>query len=291
MGPVSSFAFVLVFAAAITHAAWNVIAHGSSRSGVPFLWAGSLCSTVIWAAAVPVTGGIGTTDVGGFLAGIGVSALIHVGYMLVLQRGYTSGDLSTVYATARGVGPLLSVVVAIAVLGERPSPLSLVGIALIIAGVVGAGLIGRRGRGTTGKRVDPALVFGVLTGVAIAAYTLWDTAAVRTWGISPVAFMVGCTFLETLLFTAILGRCLPSVVPVVREQWRTLVAFGILSPLAYILVLTAVAIAPLALVAPLREVSVVIVSLYGVVVLRESSPALRLGVSVVVVGGIALIAS
>jgi uncharacterized membrane protein len=97
--------------------------------------------------------------------------------------------------------------------------------------------------------------------------------------------------LEAVIFTAALGRRLPSAIGVVRAQWRTLIAFGILSPLAYILVLTAVSIAPLALVAPLREVSVVLVSLYGVVVLRESRPALRIGVSVVVVGGIALIAT
>jgi drug/metabolite transporter (DMT)-like permease len=286
---VSTLAILLVLAAAVAHASWNVIAHGASRSGLPFLWAGSVASTVLWLPVVPLTGGIGAGELQGFAIGVAVSAALHVAYMLVLQRGYAVGNLSTVYATARGSGPLITVVIAVAVLGERPAPIALVGVAAIIAGVIGIGFIDRRSP-TRAGRFDPAIMFGLLTGAAIAAYTLWDAQALRTWSISPVAFMVGCTALEVPVFTALLGRRLPEGLRMLRRDWRRLLVFGILSPLSYILVLAAVTIAPVSIVAPMREVSVVLVSLFGAFVLREARPGARLVASAVVVAGIALLA-
>jgi drug/metabolite transporter (DMT)-like permease len=286
---VSTLAILLVLAAAVAHASWNVIAHGASRSGLPFLWAGSVASTLLWLPVVPLTGGIGAGELHGFAIGVAVSAALHVAYMLVLQRGYAVGNLSTVYATARGSGPLITVVIAVAVLGERPSPIALVGVAAIIVGVIGIGFIDR-GSSAQARRFDPAIMFGLLTGAAIAAYTLWDAQALRTWSISPVAFMVGCTALEVPVFTALLGRRLPEGLRTLRRDWRRLLVFGILSPLSYILVLAAVTIAPVSIVAPMREVSVVLVSLFGAFVLREARPGARLIASAVVVAGIALLA-
>ncbi len=285
----SALAFVLVIAAALAHAAWNVIAHGVSKAGAPFLWWGAVGGTAVWIGAIPFTGGLGTDDVGAFLLGVGVSAVLHVVYMAVLQRGYREGNLSTVYATARGTGPFLSVIVAVLLLGERPSAIALVGVAAVIAGVVAIGLVDR-GRGAAGRGMDPGLLFGLLTGVAIAVYTIWDANAVRTWSLSPVAFMVGTMVLEVPFYSLTVGRRWNAVWALWRTQWRRIVAFSILSPLSYILVLTAIQIAPVALVAPLREVSVVLVSLFGVFVLRESRPAWRLGASVVVAAGIVLLA-
>jgi len=284
-------AVLLVLGAAVAHAAWNVIAHGASRSGIAFLWCGSVVSTLVWLPVVPFTGGLGTDDLGGFVLGVTVSAMLHVGYLLVLQRGYAAGNLSTVYATARGTGPLLTVIVAIVALGERPPPIALVGVAAIIAGVVGIGLVDcSSSPAAERRRRDPAVLFGLVTGVAIAAYTLWDAQSLRTWDISPVAFMVGCTALEIPLFSALLVRRRRTVVSLARAEWPRLLAFGVLSPLSYILVLAAVTIAPVALVAPMREVSVVLVSLFGAFVLREGRPLQRMVASTVVVAGIALLA-
>ncbi|PRA78738.1 EamA family transporter [Microbacterium sp. MYb66] len=285
----SAFAFVLVFGAAIAHASWNIVAHGISRAGAPFLWWGAVGSTLVWIGVVPFTGGLGTDDLGSFALGVAVSAVLHVGYMAVLQRGYREGNLSTVYATARGTGPFLSVIVAVLLLGERPSFVALIGVAAVIVGVVAIGLVDR-GRGGRARRIDPGIVFGLLTGVAIAIYTIWDAHAVRTWNLSPVAFMVGTTLLQVPFYSLAVRRRWSAVRALGRTQWRRILAFGILSPLSYILVLTAIQIAPVALVAPLREVSVVLVSLFGVLVLRESRPGWRIGASLVVVAGIVLLA-
>lgn len=284
----SPLAFVLVLGAAVAHAAWNVIAHGISRAGSPFLWWGAVASTAVWIGAVPFTGGLGTSDLASFALGVGVSAVLHVVYMAVLQRGYREGSLSTVYATARGTGPFLSVIVAVLLLGERPSGIALVGVAAVIVGVVAVGLVDRGSGG--GRGVDLGLVFGLLTGVAIAVYTIWDTHAVRTWSLSPVAFMVGTTLLQVPFYSIAVRRRWPAVWALGRAQWRRILAFGVLSPLSYILVLSAIQIAPVALVAPLREVSVVLVGLFGAVVLRESRPGWRVGASLIVLTGIVLLA-
>ncbi|WP_144754495.1 EamA family transporter [Curtobacterium pusillum] len=297
----SSFAVLLVLAAAVAHAAWNVIAHGVSRIGMPFLWLGAVSSVVVWIGVVPFTGGLGTGTVSAFLLGIVVSALLHVAYMLVLQRGYRVGRLSTVYATARGTGPTISVVLAVTLLGERPSWLALVGGLLVLVGVVAVGLAdagadpGAVASGSAPvvarprRRIDPGIVAGLLTGVAIAAYTIWDAHFVRG-GAAPVAFMVGCTAVEVVLFGALLGPRRREVLPVLRAHWGRVLAFGVLSPLSYILVLVAITIAPVALVAPMREVSVVLVSVFGALVLREGRATTRIAASVVVLAGIALLA-
>ncbi|MCK3768614.1 EamA family transporter [Microbacterium aerolatum] len=285
----SAFALVLVFSAAVTHAVWNILAHGISRAGIPFLWCGAVAGAVIWGVAIPFTGGMGESDWTGFLIGVGVSGVLHVAYMLVLQHGYRVGNLSTVYATARGSGPFLAVIAAIVLLGERPSGWALAGVLAIIVGVVALGLVDRAPRGERERGLDPSIVFGLLTGVAIATYTIWDTHAVREWDLAPVPYMVGTCVMEILVYSVMLRRRWRETAAFARFQWRRVLVFGFLSPLSYILILVAVSIAPVALVAPLREVSVVLVSLFGVFVLKESRPAARLAAAGVVVAGIVLL--
>lgn len=286
----SGLALLLVLTAAVAHAAWNIVAHGTSGSGPAFLWWGALVGALVWSVAIPLTGGWGTDDVFGVLIGVGVSAALHVAYMFVLQRGYAAGDLSTVYATARGTGPLLTVVLAVTLLGERLAPIAIVGVLAVVAGIVAIGFVDRGARHAR-RGPDLALLFGLLTGVGIAAYTVWDTFALRTWGISPVAYMVGCSAIEVPIISAVLlRRRHDALLPVWRRHWRRIIAFGVLGPLSYILVLTAITIAPVALVAPVREVSVLLVSLFGALVLREAHPGRRLAASAVVVAGIVLLA-
>ncbi|MRG58894.1 EamA family transporter [Agromyces sp. CFH 90414] len=293
-------ALVIVLAAAVCHAAWNVIAHGVSRIGMPFLWWGSIASTVLWLPVIPFTGGLGGASLGEFAVGVVGSALLHCAYLLVLQRGYATGGLSTVYATARGTGPILTVLAAVVLFGERPTLGELAGIAVIIASVVAIGLADRGSTGDAAsvtsaasasprhRRIDPALAWGLVTGVAIAAYTLWDAHAVTGWGAAPVAYMVGTTAGEAVLFSLLLGGRRRELGAVWRAHRGRIVAFGVLSPLAYILVLVAMTLAPLSLVAPLREMSVVLVSLFGVLALREGRAGWRIGASVAVVAGIVL---
>ncbi|MFF1879108.1 EamA family transporter [Leifsonia sp. NPDC058230] len=285
----SPLALLLVVIAAFAHAAWNLASKRASASGLPFILLGAIASTVLW---LPIAGfdlALNGVDLRWLLLGAGVSAVIHVGYMWVLQRGYAHGDISVVYPMARGTGPLLSVVFAIVLFHEHPSALALAGAAVVVAGIVGIGLSTTRSE--PGHRMLGAgIVYGLLTGVTIAVYTLWDAFTVTDLGVSPILFMVGCSFGEVVLLAPILLARRAELVAVWRAfRWQVVVV-GVLSPLSYVLVLTAIQLAPVSLVAPARELSVVLVSLAGWLILREPRPAQRMAGAVVVLGGVAMLA-
>src|SRR5438067_279086 len=124
-------ALALVLAAAIVHAAWNLAAKRVRNGGATFVF---LYYTVSAFVCVPIA----TISLLArhqraqwiLLIAATLTALFHVGYGVVLQRGYTVGDLSVVYPLARGSGPLLSVFAAVVLLGERPGALGLAGAVL-----------------------------------------------------------------------------------------------------------------------------------------------------------------
>jgi drug/metabolite transporter (DMT)-like permease len=104
------------------------------------------------------------------------SGFIHVGYFVLLLRGYRAADLSLVYPIARGTGPLLAAAGAMLLLGERPTALSVTGTLLIASGVL---VIAGRPAGLTPRKLGPGVFYGLATGVSIAAYTLWDGWSVK----------------------------------------------------------------------------------------------------------------
>jgi drug/metabolite transporter (DMT)-like permease len=215
-----------------------------------------------------------------FVAGSGV---LHLGYFLSLQRGYRSGDLSLVYPLARGSGPVLAIVAAVLWLGERPSALALSGAALIVVSafvISGGSLAGRRS----------AMAFALLTGLFIASYTVWDSYAMRTLGLSPLLFMWGGEVVRTLLLTPLALVRRREVARVWREHRREAFGVAILSPLAYLLVLSALAFTPVSYVAPAREISILIGTLMGVRLLAEGDVRRRLSAASGMVLGVVLLA-
>lgn len=210
------------------------------------------------------------------------SGILHLGYFLSLQRSYRSGDLSLVYPLARGSGPVLAIVAAVLWLGERPSALALSGAGLIVmsAFVISGGGLARRS----------ALAFALLTGVFIASYTVWDSYAMRTLGLSPLLFMWGGELVRTLLLTPLaLGRR-AEVARVWRVHRREVIGVAILSPLAYLLVLSALAFTPVSYVAPARELSILFGTLMGVRLLAEGEVRRRVSAASGMVLGVILLA-
>jgi len=268
----------LVLGAAVAHAGWNLIAKGAA-GGAAFVWLTTVASGVLFAPVL--VGGIDVNPAAlAFMAGSGA---LHALYFVLLQRGYATGDLSLVYPLARGTGPLLSTAAAIAFLGERPTGLAVAGGAVIVAAVFS--LAARpHGDATEGA------VFALLTGVAIAGYTLWDKQAVDEHGLDPLTYYWGTNLANLLLITPWVLRN--------RERldlaWRTsrmrAAAVGLLSPVAYVLVLEALARAPVSYVAPARETSILLATLLGVTVLREGDTRRRAMAAVAIVAGITLLA-
>ncbi|NUR85868.1 MAG: EamA family transporter, partial [Nonomuraea sp.] len=153
-------ALVLILVAAVAHASWNLLSKKASQAdNLVFLWLVAVTSSVMWN---PIFVGFllitGTTLSWGHLAVIVASTLLHLGYFVLLQRGYRHGDLSMVYPVARGTGPMLASLVAVLFLGEHPGPAGIAGIALVGAGVF-----------LMSGKIGPGVVFGLATGVFIAA--------------------------------------------------------------------------------------------------------------------------
>jgi drug/metabolite transporter (DMT)-like permease len=211
-----------------------------------------------------------------------VSAALHVVYQLVLQRGYGEGDLNLVYPLARGSGPLLTFVVAVAVLDERPGVLAAVGVGTVVAGVLLISLVGRRVLHRTS-----GVLWGLATGATIASYTLWDSHSVTGLGVPPVPYFALGLVLQLPFLTLLVHG--PDAPARVGEAWasarRQALTIAALSPLAYLLVLRAMQLAPVALVAAGREASIVVGAGFGWLVLREPRPVPRLlGAGMVLLG-------
>jgi drug/metabolite transporter (DMT)-like permease len=281
-------ALALVLGAAVLHASWNFLAKRSAGAGAPFVWLVDVGSAVLWTPVAVVAIVVGSPRFGwtGVWLAVG-SAALHMGYFLFLQLGYRLGDLSTVYPLARGVGPLLATIGGVLLLGERPGPLGFLGAVLVAGGVLVLARSGARSAAAAGN--TSGVGAGVLTGVFIAAYTLWDAHAVADVDISPLLYGWSTAIGETVLLAPVALRAPAAVGAAWREFPREVLAVSVLAPLAYLLVLIALTQAPVSAVAPARELSIVIGVLLGGRLLREADAGLRvLAAGAVVLGVVAL---
>jgi len=271
---VTLFALGLILVAAVCHATWNLLAK-RVPSGVPLVWLFGTLGALLYAPLALGVILLQRPELGPsqllFILG---SALLHIAYFLLLQHGYRGGDLSLVYPLARGTGPLLATLGAIALFGERPSLLALAGAALIIASIVA--LTGSVRSLRRAWAADGAVVFGLLTGTVVALYTLWDKHAVSVLAIPPVVLDWGTTTVRSLLLTPIAARRRREVRALWCEYRLMVMGMAVLVPLAYILVLTAMRVTPVSYIAPAREVSILIGTAMGAHLLGEGDRRRRL---------------
>ncbi|WP_406635598.1 DMT family transporter [Amycolatopsis sp. WGS_07] len=280
-------ALAMVLVAAVVHAAWNLAAKRVS-GGPRFVW---LYYTVSAVAMLPVIAVALAVEPERpqwtWLVAALVTAVLHVVYGIVLQRGYEVGDLSIVYPLARGTGPLVSVLVAVTVLGERPGVLGLIGAFLVVGGVLVISLGGSTGDAQARRA---GVFYGIATGVVIAAYTLWDAHSVTSLGVPPLVYFGGGAIGQSILLAPTAARGRSEIKRLWRDHRREVLIVGLASPAGYLLVLYALRIAPVSLVAPARELSIVFGGVAAWLVLRERNAVRRLAGSLVVLAGIAAIA-
>ena len=282
----TSFAVLIVVFSAFIHATWNLLAKRAS-GGPAFVWLCTGLASVIWAPMAlwvlvfqhPHIGAIETIALVG-------TAILHLAYFLVLQRGYVVGDFSLVYPIARGTGPTLSTIAAIILLGENPTPLALLGALLVVCGVL---VVTGDPRKLTADGARKAVVYGVLTGALIAAYTLWDKYAVSALSIPPLLLDYSANLGQTLMLAPFAVRNWG----LVAQEWKghRLESLGVavMSSLAFILVLTVLISNPVSYVAPMREISILIGTVMGARLFSEDGARRRLiGGGIMVLGVMAL---
>lgn len=285
----TAFALTLVLVAAVLHATWNLCAK-KAGGGLPFVW---LVGVVICSLYVPVLIGYCWWRPpelnGGDVAWIAGSGVLKTGYSLFLQRGYRTGDFSLIYPLARGTGPLLSTLAAIALLGERPTLLAVAG-GLVIVIAIFFLTDGTRLFHQDHAHLRTAINYGITSGLFIAAYTIWDRQGVHARGIPPVIYDGGTALVVLALVTPFAIPRWAEVVRHRREHMLYVWGMALLSPVAYILVLTAMTFTPVSYVAPAREVSIVIGAFIGARYLKEADGRRRMWAAVAMAAGVIALA-
>ena len=282
----TALALGLVLASAVMHATWNLVAK-RSEAGQPFLFLAYVIGTIAYtpfAIAILVIGHPNIEPV--WLVFVVGAVALQTVYFATLTTGYRHGDLSLVYPIARATGPLLATAGAIAVFGERPSLLALSGALFIVGGAL---VLSGDPRTLRARGAGVAVGYALLTGVAIALYTLWDKTAVAFILIPPLIYD----------WLVIAGQMV-TVAPVayrrraeVRDVWtrqRGSVAFvGVISRVSYLCMLVALTLSPVSYVAPAREITILFGTILGTRVLAEGQGSRRLiGAAGMVLGIVAL---
>ncbi len=291
----SSFSLALVVLAAIIHASWNLLSKRAAEGGVAFVFIYNLVASVayfpwvLWVFIHNVHNEV-TWSVPAIIC-ITLSAAIHLGYSLCLQRGYQVADLSVVYPIARGTGPMLSSIGAFLLLREMPSTHGVLGLIAVVAGI---GLIATQGDLSAFRqpRGQQGVVWGAGTGGLIASYTVVDGYAVKVIGVHPVVLDWFSNLVRFFMLVPLVMARRARVMDAMKGKWWLAIGVGLLSPMSYILVLTAVQLgAPLSLVAPAREMSMMVGALFGMFLLREPVSAARIIGCLILCTGVVLLAS
>ncbi|HEX4374780.1 MAG TPA: DMT family transporter [Puia sp.] len=280
----SLYVLVLVLTAAVLHATWNLLAK-KTKGKTPFIWLQYIASNILYLPFLFFQTNLGHTIYSQTLLWFSLSsAVLHLGYFIVLQKGYRNADLSVVYPLARGSAPLVSFIAAIVFLHEQLKLSSAIGLLLIIAGVLI--ITGLSFKKENNSKIMTGITYGVLTGLFIALYTFNDAIAIKKYAVSPLTLTLATNFFSAVLL-------LPFVLPQKDELKREIkmhkwiiIAIALLSPAAYILVLQALKYAPLSVVAPAREISILLGVFMGSRVFNEKDGKRRLIASVLILGGI-----
>jgi drug/metabolite transporter (DMT)-like permease len=261
------------------HAVWNALVK-VSRDRLVELATLNLASGVAALSLLPAAGFPGWASA----PYLGLNAICHSAYWTFLIHSYSAGGLSLVYPIARGSAPLLVAAASALLLGEALGWDERFAIGLIAISIASLALSG--GRRSFSQR---AVLFSLATGASIAAYTLVDGAGARV-ARTPLSYIVSLFLIDSLLLLPVLyARRRGVALEPMRAQWKTGALAGLLSFVAYGIVVWAMTRAPIALVSALRETSVVIAAAIGALFLGEPFGRFRIAAAVGVAAGVALL--
>ncbi len=252
--------FLIVLFAALLHASWNAFVKKNDDRALfmALLIAGSSVGALVTIPFLPFPAPESWPY-------IGLSVLLHIGYSIFLILAYKFGDLSHVYPLARGSAPLMIALFSVTVIGEQLSHQSLLVIIIMAAGIMSLSLT----RGAQNLRNPQAVFFALGTGLFIASYTITDGLGARLAGSSHsyAAWIFALEGLPLMIFFAIYVRA--PALKKIQRLWKSAFIMGLLSLAAYWAVIWAMTVAPIALVAAIRETSIIFALLFGVFFLKE----------------------
>lgn len=276
-----SFVFAAVLFAAACHAGWNA----AIKTGLDPLSSTVLITTGAGLVSLVLMPFAGLPPAAAWPWVI-ASVIIHLFYFIGLSEAYQTGDLGQVYPLARGSAPLMTAGVTTMLIGERIGAAGWCGVVVLAAGVL---LLSLRG----GRLLEPpdrrAVGFALFTALTICLYSVVDGIGGRTAG-NPhpytLAMFVGNALVMIAYF--LIRRGPAHVAPMLRS-WPVGLFGGSLQLLSYGIAIWAMTLAPIALVAALRETSVLFGALIAVLFLKEPLRPARIVAALMIVGGLVLI--
>jgi drug/metabolite transporter (DMT)-like permease len=273
--------FLAVLFAAVCHAGWNALI----KVGLDPLSTTTLISVGSGLVALVLLPFVGVPAWAAWPWLI-ASVAIHLVYFASLIESYRTGDLGQVYPIARGSAPLMTAAATSLFVGERLSPIGWTGIVVLVTGVL---LLSARGGRDLMKFDRRAVGFAVLTALTICAYSVVDGIGARV-STNPNAYSVWLFIgIAVVMVPYALYRDGRNVVPAMHRYWRRGFAGGALQVLSYGIAIWAMTVAPIAIVATLRETSVLFGAAIAVVVLKEPLRAVRVVAACLIVCGLILI--
>jgi drug/metabolite transporter (DMT)-like permease len=276
-----NFVFLAVLFAAACHAGWNALI----KVGLDPLSTTTLISLgagLVALALVPLVGVPAWAAWPWLIA----SVIVHLCYFASLIESYRTGDLGQVYPIARGSAPLMTAAATTVFIGEKLSLIGWTGILSLVAGVV---LLSARGGRELAEVDRRAIGFALFTALTICAYSVVDGIGARL-SANPNAYSLWLFIgIAVVMLPYAIYRDGPDVIPAMRRFWRRGLAGGALQLLSYGIAIWAMTAAPIAIVATLRETSVLFGAVIAVVVLKEQLRAARIVAACLIVCGLILI--
>jgi len=272
--------FAVLFAAAC-HASWNALI----KVGLDPLSTTTLISVGSGIVALVLVPFVGMPAWAAW-PWLVLSIVVHLVYFAALIESYRTGDLGQVYPIARGSAPLMTATATTIFVGERLSTIGWTGIFAIVVGVL---LLSARGGRDLAEIDRRAIGFALFTALTICAYSVIDGVGARLSG-NPNAYSLWLFIgIAVVMVPYALYRDGPDVLPAMQRFWRRGFAGGALQVLSYGIAIWAMTVAPIAVVATLRETSVLFGAVIAVVVLKEPLRAVRIIAACLIVGGLILI--
>jgi len=269
----------LVLFSALLHATWNaVVKMGSDR--LLALVVVKLPTTLVAAATLIVVDAPAPQSWPYLLGSTAVSS----GYFYFLIKAYHAGDLSLAYPVARGTAPIVVLVLSFLLVGETPGAAGVAGVVIVSSGILW--LCFRPG--ATPEHATRLLWAGGV-GLTIAGYTLLDGVGGRLSG-SPIGYAAVLNIMTAIpLLVVAFARRGVGVLEVLRNDWLKGLAGGTMMFGAYAIVIYALTLAPMAVVAALRETGVIFAAAIGTILFREGFGAQRIAAASTVAAGIAVL--
>lgn len=274
--------FSMVLGAALLHAVWNALVKVNSDRLI-MVAIMMVSQAAIGLLALPFV----EFPTSAAWPYIWASTALHTAYFLFLTMAYRYGDLSHVYPISRGLAPLIVAFVSVIYIGDILTRQATLSIVIIALGIMSLTLT----RGASGFREPKAIFFALGTGVFIAGYTIVDGLGARLAD-SAHSYIFWLNIFDGIPITLIaLYLRRNQVVAQVRTSWKVGVFSGIVSLMAYWIVLWAMTQAPMAMVSAVRETSMVFAVLFGVFFLKERLNLARLASIIVTLVGAVILKS